>query len=113
MAQKKIFLIFYILGSFSLGISQSLQAADTLNFATTKVQTLTHTTTTLKEKFTGQFLLLDFWASWCAPCKESLPFYQELQKRYAAEGLQVLALSVDSDVKDASSFIRKNNFTLN
>lgn len=112
MAQKKILLFLAILACFTLRNPHNATAAETLDLATTKVQTLTRTPTTLKEKFTGEILLLDFWASWCGPCKESLPFYQELQSRYASQGLQVLALSVDTDIKEASAFIRKNKFSL-
>jgi len=45
--------------------------------------------------FPGKVILYDFWAVWCGPCVESLPFYQELQDRYREEGLVVVGLHVD------------------
>ncbi len=45
--------------------------------------------------FPGKVVLYDFWAVWCGPCVESLPFYQELQDRYREEGLVVVGLHVD------------------
>lgn len=45
----------------------------------------------------GQVVVLDFWASWCKPCRQSLPWLSALQRRHADKGLQVVAVSVDAD----------------
>ncbi|MBU6258342.1 MAG: TlpA family protein disulfide reductase [Burkholderiales bacterium] len=54
----------------------------------------------------GRLVYLDFWASWCAPCKRSFPWMNELQRRYAAQGLQIIAVNVDAHAEDAYRFLR-------
>ena len=54
----------------------------------------------------GKVTIVDFWATWCEPCKKSFPKYQELYVKYKANGLEVLAISVDDEKKDIPSFIR-------
>lgn len=48
-------------------------------------------------QFKGKVVVLDFWATWCTPCKAEIPGYVELQKKYAAEGLVFVGVSVDQD----------------
>ena len=45
----------------------------------------------------GKVVVLDFWASWCKPCRESMPWLSGLQRQHGAKGLQVVAVSVDTD----------------
>ena len=54
----------------------------------------------------GQVVYVDFWASWCAPCRKSFPWMQTMQKRYADRGLTVLAVNLDSDRASAERFLR-------
>jgi len=56
--------------------------------------------------YKGKVVYLDFWASWCNPCRQSFPWMNELQQRYGAEGLVVLAVNVDHDRQDAEDFLR-------
>lgn len=43
----------------------------------------------------GSVVILDFWATWCPPCRESLPFFSELHRKYGKQGLQIIGMSVD------------------
>ena len=55
----------------------------------------------------GKITLVDFWASWCAPCKESFPVYAQLQTDYAARGLIIVAVSVDEKPDAFARFVKK------
>ncbi len=57
----------------------------------------------------GQVVLVDFWASWCAPCKKSFPWMSAILDRHAAEGLVILAVNLDKKRKDADAFLAKQD----
>ena len=56
-------------------------------------------------EYRGHAVWLDFWASWCGPCRQSFPWMQRLQQRYAAQGLIVVAVNLDHQKKDADRFL--------
>ena len=55
----------------------------------------------------GQVVYLDFWASWCAPCRQSFPWMEEMRQAHQAEGLTVIAVNVDHDRADAARFLKQ------
>jgi thiol-disulfide isomerase/thioredoxin len=55
----------------------------------------------------GMVVLVDFWASWCAPCKASFPTYSRLQSDYAARGLVVVAIGVDDSLPAYQGFVAR------
>jgi thiol-disulfide isomerase/thioredoxin len=57
------------------------------------------------EKHAGKVVLLDFWASWCVPCRRSFPWMNEMQEKYAQDGLVIIAVNVDREVEDAAAFL--------
>jgi cytochrome c biogenesis protein CcmG, thiol:disulfide interchange protein DsbE len=59
----------------------------------------------------GRVVLLDFWATWCVPCRESLPFYQTLANAHRERGLRVVAVSVDSDASEVRHFVAEHRLT--
>lgn len=72
--------------------------------ASLKVQTLDGRPFSL-ESLKGQIVVLDFWASWCVPCRTSFPFFNSLQGKYAAKGLQVLGLTMEDDEDAVHAFL--------
>jgi cytochrome c biogenesis protein CcmG, thiol:disulfide interchange protein DsbE len=57
------------------------------------------------EAFKGRVVLLDFWASWCGPCRQSFPWMNEMQARHGARGLQVVAINLDRQRAEADTFL--------
>ena len=57
----------------------------------------------------GHPVLLNFWATWCAPCRVEMPWLAELDQKYRTQGLQIVGVSLDdpSDVKDVDSFAKQ------
>ena len=53
----------------------------------------------------GKVVLLDFWASWCEPCRHSFPWMSELQRRHGDAGLVVIAVNLDQDRRLAERFL--------
>ncbi|MBL9037047.1 MAG: TlpA family protein disulfide reductase [Archangium sp.] len=60
----------------------------------------------------GHVVLLDVWATWCEPCRDTLPTYHALQARYAERGLKVFTINVDEDAAHVASFIAELKLTL-
>jgi thiol-disulfide isomerase/thioredoxin len=56
---------------------------------------------------TGKVVLVDFWASWCGPCKASFPALNRLQEKYAAKGLVIIGVGVDDDPAKYQQFAAK------
>lgn len=53
----------------------------------------------------AKVIYLDFWASWCVPCRHSFPWLNAMQAKYAAQGLVVVGVNVDPDRADADRFL--------
>lgn len=62
------------------------------------------------EQWRGKVLVVNFWATWCAPCREEIPIFVQLQEKYRAKGLQFVGISIDQADKTAE-FAR--NFGVN
>ena len=59
------------------------------------------------DELRGRVVYLDFWASWCGPCRRSFPWMNEIEQRYAAKGLTVVAINVDTKREDAERFLHQ------
>lgn len=59
----------------------------------------------------GKVVLIDFWATWCGPCREALPHIRDIAQRFSGEPLVVLSVSLDKDDGAWKSFVAKNGMT--
>ena len=55
----------------------------------------------------GKVVLVDFWASWCEPCKQELPVLNRLQREYADDGLVIVGVNIDNDEANMQRFLRR------
>ncbi|MEI6652271.1 MAG: TlpA disulfide reductase family protein [Chlorobiaceae bacterium] len=61
--------------------------------------------TVMLSKATGSVIYVDFWASWCGPCKQSIPWMNAMQDKYRSQGLQIIGVNVDGKSEDARKFL--------
>lgn len=61
--------------------------------------------------YRGKVVLVDFWATWCPPCRVSIPAMEELHKEYGPKGLQVLSISMDEETGLVAPFAREHGMT--
>lgn len=76
-----------------------------------RVRVLNDSRTSSLADYRGKVVLLNFWASWCEPCKEEAPAIERANKKYAQQGLVVVGADVDDLSKDANEFIIENRLT--
>ena len=58
----------------------------------------------------GKVVLLDFWATWCPPCRVAIPHLVEIQRRYRKDGLVVIGMNLDQDPDELMGFMRRTEF---
>lgn len=56
-------------------------------------------------QYQGRLILLNFWASWCAPCREEMPLFSKWQRDLGSRGLQVVGVSMDDDAGEVKKFL--------
>ncbi len=102
MSRNVVAVVFFIGIMLLSGCVKSENSADAADF---KLQDLSGKTVRLSD-FKGKPVLIDFWATWCPPCRAAIPGIEKLHKAYAGRGLVVLGVSLDQGGWDAvKSFV--------
>jgi peroxiredoxin len=57
------------------------------------------------DKYKGQVVMLNFWASWCGPCRQEMPLLDQMHKRYSALGFTLIGVNVEANTKDAERWL--------
>ncbi len=64
------------------------------------------------QSFRGKVVLLNFWATWCGPCREELPELARVQEKYRRRGLAIIAVTVDNELENVRGFLKKYDLKL-
>ena len=59
------------------------------------------------DDYKGKVVVLDFWASWCVPCRRSFPWLDQMQAKYADDGLVIIGVNLDNDLAEATEFLEE------
>lgn len=103
--QLIVVLIFFSLWSPSLMAQKKLDSLKTISI--TKAPAIQISGPLVSETdLKSSVILIDFWASWCAPCLKALPYYNDLYKKWKGKGLVVMAINLDENTKDRDNFLK-------
>jgi thiol-disulfide isomerase/thioredoxin len=58
-------------------------------------------------QFKGQVVMINFWATWCVPCRQEMPLLEDIYKKYKPMGFTMLGVNVEPDTKDAEAWLGK------
>jgi peroxiredoxin len=97
----------WLLSSLILLLSVHLQAAPAPDFT---LKSKAGNNVKLSE-LKGSIVMVNFWASWCGPCRKELPAFEKLYKKYEPLGLVILAVNVDDDPAKANDLLSEVNIT--
>lgn len=94
----------------SVEINKKKQNAIGVNAPDFNAKTTNGKRITLLE-FKGKFVLLDFWASWCLPCREAIPSLKNLYRQYHLKGLEIITISIDKTTKAWQKAVREEKIS--
>jgi thiol-disulfide isomerase/thioredoxin len=102
-----------IIAALSVLATAGAAAADSTRdtLSTHKLAALDGTSTTLAN-YRGEILIVNFWASWCAPCRRELPLLEQWNSAWTGRGARVIAISIDQNARNAKNFVDQMKLTM-
>lgn len=94
-----IFLSIHSVASFAVDVGQPAPQFT--------LPTLQQDQPTALKQYAGKVVYLDFWASWCAPCRTSFPLLDKLHEKLKAKGFEVVAVNLDENKANAEKFLKE------
>ena len=108
---KKIILIPLLIAGLTTSLITINSALAAGNSSKNKAPAFTlsglNTETIKLSNYKGKVVYLDFWATWCGPCRKSFPWMNAMQKKYQSQGLEIIAVSLDAKKKMVETFLKK------
>lgn len=99
----RVVMFYFMLHSFA---AHAVSVGDKIaNFSLPEFKTSSKTFSL--SDYDNHVIYIDFWASWCVPCRKSFPFMNRLHEEYSAQGLKVIAINMDEEPNDAVKFLEK------
>lgn len=106
--KKSVFVVAIALMINALGVSlANAGAAEGQPAPQFSLPTLVGDKPVALDSYKGKVVYLDFWASWCAPCRTSFPILNKLYDKLKAQGFEVVAINVDEDKTNAEKFLKE------
>lgn len=99
---KNLLTLLFLIFSFQL---QAVSPGSAIGF---ELDTLEGNAKVKLSDYKGKVVFVDFWASWCVPCKQSLPEFNKVYHQYKDKGFEIIAINLDENPEEAKAFLNKH-----
>lgn len=102
---KKLHLVLFVLTFYLSGSAMALEVGN--QSPTCQATFLDDGQPFSLDRYKNKVLYVDFWATWCPPCKKSIPFLNQLRNELVDKGFEIIAINVDENPDDTKRFLKK------
>ena len=109
----RVMLLVVAAATFSMAVSGCKKQQSVGSFANVEMKSLEDKDVSVDD-YHGKVVLVNFWATWCDPCRVEIPWLIEMQQKYGARGFTVLGIAMDEEGKPVvAPFVAKERYTVN